>query len=83
MDPERFQRLSAAFALALERPPSGRDGYLEGQLGDDPDLLARARAMLAAHDTEDDFLTPPSEETLASRVGAAGPALEAGPGLRL
>ncbi len=58
MDPERWQRIKAAFSAALELPPDQRATWLSLTLPDDPSLIAEVKNLLAAHaaqDTADDF----------------------------
>ncbi len=67
----RAARAEATFNSALECPAEERAAYVHEACGDDAELQARVRELLAAHDAADDFLnsepsmTPEIEEQLA------------------
>jgi eukaryotic-like serine/threonine-protein kinase len=63
-----WERLSAAFQGALERPPEERDAFLREALGGDEPLLARVRRLLKAHEEAEAGDDPLSG--LASGLGA-------------
>ncbi len=48
MTEERWQRVKAIFAEAMERPVDERGGYLDAACGDDPSLRAEVASLLAA-----------------------------------
>jgi hypothetical protein len=71
MTPERWQRISAAFAAAQRLAPDQRAAYLEAALGGHPEDRREVEALLAGH----------ASGFLEAATGAAGaPAL--GPGDR-
>lgn len=45
---ERWQRIDAVFAMALDRPPAERDAFLERVRGRDEELAREVRALLAS-----------------------------------
>jgi non-specific serine/threonine protein kinase/serine/threonine-protein kinase len=53
---DRWSRVKALFGDALERPPQERAAFLDAECADDGALRAEVAALLASHDTEDDFL---------------------------
>ncbi|MBO9717556.1 MAG: protein kinase, partial [Pseudoxanthomonas sp.] len=70
MDAERWQRLSPLLDALLDLPPAGRMDELERLRADDPSLATELEALLAAEDTESDFLHDPLPGTRpASREG--------------
>ncbi len=77
---ERFRRLKALFAEALERPPAERAAFAEEACGPDAALAAELRGLLEAHANDDGFLeeivadgargvVPPGGGTLRGRFG--------------
>lgn len=80
LDPEGFKRVRAAFEAALEAPGMDRDRLLGELLGDDPALLAEARAMLRGHASDGGFLQPPTDGTLAGVARQESLALALAPG---
>ena len=48
MNADRWTQIQTLFAAALERPPGAREAFLRTACGDDPDLLAEVRSLLAA-----------------------------------
>jgi serine/threonine-protein kinase len=71
MDAERWQRLSPLLDALLDLPPAGRADELERLRAADPSLAAELAALLAAEDTDADFLHDPLPGTRpASREGA-------------
>jgi serine/threonine-protein kinase len=45
--PSRWQRVRELFANSLEQPDDTRDGWLRSQCGNEPDILAEVRRLLA------------------------------------
>lgn len=73
-DTERWARLERLFDAAIELPRAERDGWLEREASDDPELLVQVRRMLAAHERTgvlDRLLDPIPEVDLRSRLAAA------------
>lgn len=56
MDGDLWQRVSALFDKALERPAGQRQGFLESACQGDPELLAEVSRLLSAYETAGDFL---------------------------
>ncbi len=56
LSPERAARLEATFNSALERPAVERAAFVASECGDDADLQARVRELLAAHERVGGFL---------------------------
>jgi serine/threonine protein kinase/tetratricopeptide (TPR) repeat protein len=63
-DWEEIERL---FHLALERAPEEREGFLEQECGDDPELLEEVKALLSCRAEEGHFLEMPPLEWLTER----------------
>ncbi|MEM7050848.1 MAG: tetratricopeptide repeat protein [Acidobacteriota bacterium] len=63
MNRTRFQRLRQAAEAALELTGEAREASLRRALRDDPELLAEARALLAAEASSDGFLEDPAIES--------------------
>ena len=61
MTPEQFQRLKAVFDGALAQPVEARRAWLEQACGGDVELLRDAQALLASHDSAEDFLEHPAQ----------------------
>lgn len=63
---DRFQRLREAFLLARAEPdPTTRERLVQDACGDDPELLAELRRLLAV-EPADDFLVPPHGDSPVS-----------------
>ncbi|MEO8061626.1 MAG: protein kinase [Pseudomonadota bacterium] len=65
MTPERWSRIKALFASALELPPEGRADHLGRESLDDPALAAEVQSLLAAHEEPGAFLEDVSTELRA------------------
>ena len=48
MDAARWNRIQTLFDASLERPPDEREAFLQTACGDEPDLMAEVRSLLAA-----------------------------------
>ncbi len=59
MNQERWQRVKGIFARATELGQEGRDTFLADACGDDEELHAEVRSLLASVETEDEFLVAP------------------------
>ncbi len=87
MHADRWERVRALFGAAAAVPPGERDAWLAAQCGDDPELLAEVRSLLA-HDHDADGLVTGGAEQLAdaaedltgSRLGPYGVVKEIGRG---
>jgi hypothetical protein len=81
-----WERLSAAFQGALERPPEERDAFLREALGGDEALLARVRRLLKAHEEAEAGDDPLSGLASGLQAGRAAALLRdvdpSGPGPR-
>ena len=62
-------REEVLFAAALALPPAERSTYLERTCGADHALRARLEALLAAHASPDEMLTPNPEVVAAKAEG--------------
>jgi serine/threonine-protein kinase len=69
----RLGQAAALFARALELPVEQRTGYVEAACRDDPALLARVQAMLAA-DAGPSPILDATPDGLAAALGPADPA---------
>jgi len=67
---ERWRAIDAIFADAVERPATERAAFLANACGTDAELRAEVESLLAAYDSDADFL-----ETPAVAPGADGPDL--------
>jgi serine/threonine-protein kinase len=67
---ERFRRLKALFAEALERPPAERAAFVDQACDADPSLAAELRALLEAHANDGGFI----EEIVADGAKGVVPA---------
>lgn len=65
---ERTARAEATFNSALDRPAAERAAYVAGACGDDAELQARVRELLAAHERAEGFL--PDEASLSPEIEA-------------
>ena len=61
---ERWQRVEALFASALERPPDERHQFLVDTAGRDPDLLAEVSSLLDSAGSADQYFA-----NMAARAG--------------
>ena len=79
---EQWRAVDAIFADAIERPPAERAGFVAAACGTDAELRAEVESLLAAHDSDADFLetphaaavgldSPPLAERLQQALGAA------------
>lgn len=59
MDPDRWSRIEALVADALEADPSERAALVRRWCADDPVVLAEVQALLDAHVTDPEFLAAP------------------------
>jgi len=80
MDPERFQELKDLVGAALDLPVAERDAFVVRRCGEDIELLAEARSLLAqetSHGTDGltmDVAAPVSREaTLVCDAAAVHP----------
>ena len=83
MDPDGYRRVREAFEECLALPDraggdadaaaDARAAHLRATLGDAPELLRAAEAMLAAHRADDGFLTPPGAATLGDVAAGSAP----------
>ncbi|MAY73186.1 MAG: serine/threonine protein kinase, partial [Phycisphaerae bacterium] len=64
-----------AFVDALEVMPAQRRAFLEDRLGDDPPALARAVALLDAHERADQFMAAPTIATPSRTPETVGASL--------
>ena len=60
MTEARWNRLKRAFQGALDRAPDERATWLADACEDDPRLLEEAQRLVAAHETQSDFLSEPA-----------------------
>ncbi len=58
MSPESQSRVRQLFDDALELPESDRLAFLQAECSDDPEILAQAVRLLAAHSRTGSFLEP-------------------------
>jgi non-specific serine/threonine protein kinase/serine/threonine-protein kinase len=68
-----WDRMWEVFHAALERVPAERADWIERECGGDVDLRRRVERLLAAHETNDDFLEPPPRETAVLAIAGAEP----------
>ena len=74
---ERWRAIDAIFADAVERPAAERSAFIANACGTDAELRAEVESLLAAYDSDADFLeTPPAAQggdgpDLAERLQAA------------
>ena len=61
---ERWQRIEALFAAALDRPPDERAQFLANTAGTDPELLAEVTSLLDSATSAENYFAD-----MASRVG--------------
>jgi non-specific serine/threonine protein kinase/serine/threonine-protein kinase len=54
------ERIKSVFADALDLPSDERDGFLASLATSEPSIIARVRALLAAHDSAESFLVETS-----------------------
>src|SRR5690349_15031764 len=67
---ERWRAIDAIFADAVERPAADRSAFIANACGTDAELRAEVESLLAAYDSDADFL-----ETPPVAPGADGPEL--------
>ncbi|MCP4249280.1 MAG: serine/threonine protein kinase [bacterium] len=65
MSPERWRQIKQMFHAALAREAPTRPAFLEQACGSDPALRVEVESLLAAHDTEPDFIERPALTCLA------------------
>jgi serine/threonine-protein kinase len=63
MTPERWQEISSALSVVLERPPSERLHYLETSFDDDPALREEVGSLLASLESANDYFAGLAERT--------------------
>lgn len=68
MDPERWQKIEAAFHAALECPAGRREAFLHDLCGGDAELAAEVESLLAHDDSQASFIERPAVEVLAQRT---------------
>ena len=68
MEPERFRRLKEIFEGALDQPPADRPTYCATAAAGDAELLDRAMALIAAHESGDTAF----EEGARAAIAEAG-----------
>ncbi len=57
--PSAWSSIKTRFNAAIELDPEAREAYLDRLAQSDPELAARLRELLQAHEESDDFITPP------------------------
>jgi len=62
---EQWQRIKALFHSAQECPPAERAGFLNQACGDDELIRQEVESLLAADETNEDFLGAPAHELMA------------------
>src|SRR2546425_1510474 len=62
---EQWQRIKALFHSAQECPPAERAGFLNQACGDDDLIRQEVESLLAADETNEDFLGAPAHELMA------------------
>ena len=67
MTPERWQQIDKLLDEALDRPPEGRQAFLEQACGGDEDLRRQVEALLVAHRKAGSFVETPALD-LAARA---------------
>jgi eukaryotic-like serine/threonine-protein kinase len=65
MKPERWQQIETIFQAALKREPAARAVFLDGACGDDDELRAEVKSLLAAHEQAGSFIQAPALELAA------------------
>ncbi|HEX5707674.1 MAG TPA: protein kinase [Pyrinomonadaceae bacterium] len=81
MTPERWQRIKEVFNAALERGDGeARRALLDEACGDDSELRAEVESLIAAHESDAEFLSAPAAQMAARMMLAddGGSSLEAG-----
>jgi serine/threonine protein kinase/Tol biopolymer transport system component len=76
--PDRWTRLDAVFADALEQPPEARAAFVADACGNDDALRADTLLLLEAADQSGDFLAGPAIDTLAQDIASDGRSLRPG-----
>src|SRR2546425_2923264 len=66
---EQWQRIKALFHSAQECPPAERAGFLNQACGDDELIRQEVESLLAADETNEDFLGAPAHELMAGGLG--------------
>jgi eukaryotic-like serine/threonine-protein kinase len=66
--PERWQRIKAIFHSAQECTPAERAGFLNKACGDDESILREVESLLAADETNEEFLGEPAYEFAAGML---------------
>jgi formylglycine-generating enzyme required for sulfatase activity len=64
VNPQRWQRLNELYPLALQVPAEELEAWLAERCGDDPELVAELRRLLAAKPSKQ-FIEPPTPASLA------------------
>ena len=75
---ERWHRVKAIFDSAQGQPPAERASYLDGACGGDETIRQEVESLLAAYESDKDFLSKPGYEFLAGMLAEEKPELEAG-----
>jgi len=65
MGKDLYKRLEPIISEALELAEEDRDAFLVSRIGDEPELLALARELVAGHISTDDFLEQPFLDAVA------------------
>jgi eukaryotic-like serine/threonine-protein kinase len=74
----RWQRVKAIFDSAQQRSPAERASYLDAACGDDLILRQEVESLLAAYDSNKEFLSRPAYEFVADMLAEDKPELKAG-----
>lgn len=59
MDAKRWQQIEDIFQTALDLPDDERDEYVRRECGDDLELLAEVKKLVARYETDESFLESP------------------------
>ena len=82
MKPANYQRLRDAFLAALKREGVEREAWLLENCGDDEEMLAKLRRLLASEQEASQFLEPTdptsdsheTDQKVSERIGPVAPA---------
>jgi len=78
MTPERWARVKALFAAALETPTGDRTAFLERETAGDVSLLKEVASLLAAHEQPGEFMDNAPTDLHAEALGLGFPASHVG-----
>lgn len=78
IDPATWTTVDSICGRALEMPADARSDFVRSRCDGDDALERHVRELLAAIDTDDDFLEPPDQERLGSTLEPDEPALARG-----